>query len=1279
MRESLKFIVSLVHNNMPNISKADLINHANDYHLYQPIVNMGQLAPMMAQMTGNVNEIVSLNEITLSAEEFCAIVREVYGEENAQQNEVNEIGIFERYIQNLREANPNDQVNEADVNATREDVEQTYNRIREVAASGVNNADRAYGLVVGHVQSGKTRNYIGLALKAYEDGYNVVIVLTSNNTALAAQTKNRLMQEFGNAGCVPHNLDFLNNDFNVNIAVGHYYFGIAQKEIHHLEGIQNWLNAHQNQVESIRLFVIDDESDNATPNTNENQNADDLSDADVMRIADDILAGGNRVVSDWVRSLVKIDFDENDDVVTNARTLVTNNNGKSAIINLITNEEEVVCRLLGLDQDVDIEGQMLRLSEQVAGVFNNIARASNPVRNWKTLRNLAWYCFNVRPNRSRINHTIVSLFSRANQTSEYRYKFDRLAYVGYTATPYANVLNENPEMDPLASDFMYPMHKSSHYFGMARIFGEPTCQNDCNTNMNIVRKIDSEQELIDLIRELYDEQVDGKQIRVNENLEVIYQESPDLIACVQYDWASLKEAIAWLFCVAASRRLRRMQLNDTEQQRKIANRWTTMLFNIGSEKGLHCYQKNIIQNYLNALANNDQVREEFVQLCQTRWENERGLFTREKFEAACPDYRSEIDDYSDWGAINEEIQWFLNRVANDNRVHAVEINCSPEGNAGLNKFKNTEDQYSNNNEDHIWIVCGGNKISRGLTLEGLVVTYFDRIRTSTCVDTLLQMGRWFGYREGYELLPRLWMNSDTIKEFKKMAKVERLMHKDLKDAFDAYPEYTPKDRGHYARIMQYGRNLSGRTAAAICSLASSGTGDVINAVSSARRQDVLSVLNDFINQLGVNHQLNRPQTIYCSQDNANDTGFHSYPYWRNVSAEQIRGLLTRISQYAPTGEATSKINALNGEVVTCPWDVVISNQVPKGNPTYYEIANGLSVRLANNEITSVQGDVVKFGKFVGDRHAFFSGVKTKYIVQAEVSMIRKMLQDPTWRPLNNVTREECQTAIEQAAEDCMLDAQIRRAAGLARMSGKNYRDVVFSQIPQAECTNPIFQISLVQPSDNNGLQVEGTLPFVVLSFYWPNRIDSERYWWASAGFNENDGETPQIDNHTIAVCIDEIIDYHLFLHKDVLRVLLEERLGNVSNEKFNAALEMSRCCNINEGQGWLGLRTEIVYDGRWMQGWLKDVRNCYGIENIDECYAVRLQLESEAALILEYNDGRMHQTVLNNSLLDCGRRRDSIVRNNDFALLFENMEFRNELRQIHFGNDYIEQNEFNNY
>lgn len=58
------------------------------------------------------------------------------------------------------------------------------------------------------------------------------------------------------------------------------------------------------------------------------------------------------------------------------------------------------------------------------------------------------------------------------------------------------------------------------------------------------------------------------------------------------------------------------------------------------------------------------------------------------------------------------------------------------------------------------IAVGGNSLSRGLTLEGLSTSYF--LRNSKMYDTLLQMGRWFGYRDGYADLCQLWLSPDAV-------------------------------------------------------------------------------------------------------------------------------------------------------------------------------------------------------------------------------------------------------------------------------------------------------------------------------------------------------------------------------------------------------------------------------------------------------------------------------------------------------------------------------------
>jgi hypothetical protein len=76
------------------------------------------------------------------------------------------------------------------------------------------------------------------------------------------------------------------------------------------------------------------------------------------------------------------------------------------------------------------------------------------------------------------------------------------------------------------------------------------------------------------------------------------------------------------------------------------------------------------------------------------------------------------------------------------------------------------------------IAVGGGTLSRGLTLEGLVVSYF--VRSTNTYDTLLQMGRWFGYRPGYEDLPRVWMPEDLRDDFQFLALVEEEIRVDMR-------------------------------------------------------------------------------------------------------------------------------------------------------------------------------------------------------------------------------------------------------------------------------------------------------------------------------------------------------------------------------------------------------------------------------------------------------------------------------------------------------------------
>jgi hypothetical protein len=90
----------------------------------------------------------------------------------------------------------------------------------------------------------------------------------------------------------------------------------------------------------------------------------------------------------------------------------------------------------------------------------------------------------------------------------------------------------------------------------------------------------------------------------------------------------------------------------------------------------------------------------------------------------------------------------------------------------LNSVTGENLEYDEKPGRHI-IAVGGNRLSRGLTLEGLTVSYF--LRTASMCDTLLQMARWYGFRRGYEDLIRIWTTDGIARWFSELALDEESM------------------------------------------------------------------------------------------------------------------------------------------------------------------------------------------------------------------------------------------------------------------------------------------------------------------------------------------------------------------------------------------------------------------------------------------------------------------------------------------------------------------------
>ena len=126
------------------------------------------------------------------------------------------------------------------------------------------------------------------------------------------------------------------------------------------------------------------------------------------------------------------------------------------------------------------------------------------------------------------------------------------------------------------------------------------------------------------------------------------------------------------------------------------------------------------------------------------------------------------------------------------------------------EVNNSSNGLDYNSNTQTVIAVGGYSLSRGLTLEGLTVTWF--IRNTKMYDTLMQMGRWFGYRHGYEDLCRIWMPPDEISWYSHIAGATEELHDELRRMEKA--KLTPMDfglavRGHPSALMVTARNKLG--------------------------------------------------------------------------------------------------------------------------------------------------------------------------------------------------------------------------------------------------------------------------------------------------------------------------------------------------------------------------------------------------------------------------------------------------------------------------------------
>ena len=314
-----------------------------------------------------------------------------------------------------------------------------------------------------------------------------------------------------------------------------------------------------------------------------------------------------------------------------------------------------------------------------------------------------------------INRCIRDIFS----------KFPIASYVGYTATPFANIFinpYDDPDyMDLFPSDFIAQLHAPSTYFGGRVVFPST------DTYSRYVRLI-SENEP-DFLPVIHDKYVDYPALA-----------------------ASLKEAINTFIICNVIRTIRGQKLKHRSMMINITR------FNDTQE----LVWERVTEYVDNVTIAVEQLSDMSVEdFCKNRYcKAIHDLFLNDEFFRGVREGTTEESNEAiSWAEIQqglyEELQKFIVVVINSRNGQMNRIDP-------LGKKKRFD--YDDKKDEGARVIAiGGMVLSRGLTLEGLMTSYYSR--NAGAYDTLLQMCRWFGYRPNYTDLCRIYLSQISIDQF----------------------------------------------------------------------------------------------------------------------------------------------------------------------------------------------------------------------------------------------------------------------------------------------------------------------------------------------------------------------------------------------------------------------------------------------------------------------------------------------------------------------------------
>jgi len=305
---------------------------------------------------------------------------------------------------------------------------------------------------------------------------------------------------------------------------------------------------------------------------------------------------------------------------------------------------------------------------------------------------------NQEEDPSTINNLIRQLYNN----------FPIATYIGYTATPFANVfIDPNDEecyKDLFPSDFIIMLNTPDSYFGAKKIFG---LNNGGQTRF--IKVLDESEKNF---------------LQVNHKKDDVFCNLPQ----------SLKDAILCFLINCVIR---------TKRGKPSCHR--SMMINISRFNKMQAKIRDKVCEYVNDLKN---IVSQSSFMSKEKFLRNKEMHRMYTIYMTDPYYNDLRNNYS-WVEIQESLMYETDKL----KIVVVNRN-KDEDKLDYEQYKEIGARY---------IVIGGFVLSRGLTLEGLMVSYYSR--NGSAYDTLLQMCRWFGYRKDYEDLCRIYMSQININSF----------------------------------------------------------------------------------------------------------------------------------------------------------------------------------------------------------------------------------------------------------------------------------------------------------------------------------------------------------------------------------------------------------------------------------------------------------------------------------------------------------------------------------